>query len=71
VLVIFVLCGILRLARFNVVNLKGEYIGMPITMNGLIVPLIYFTMLPTRYYAMVFSLSAGLMISPWRIKKLL
>ena len=38
-LVLFVLCGILRLARFNVVNLTGEYIGMPITWNGLLVPL--------------------------------
>src|SRR5438445_417940 len=35
-LVLFVLCGILRLARFNVVNLAGEYIGMPITWNGLL-----------------------------------
>jgi CDP-diacylglycerol--serine O-phosphatidyltransferase len=70
-LVIFVLCGILRLARFNVVNLKGKYIGMPITFNGLIVPLIYFAMLPTRYYAIVFLISAVFMISPLRIKKLL
>jgi CDP-diacylglycerol--serine O-phosphatidyltransferase len=70
VLVIFVLCGILRLARFNVINLKGVYIGTPITLNGLIVPLIYFAMLPTRYYAMIFLLSAAFMISPLRIKKL-
>jgi CDP-diacylglycerol--serine O-phosphatidyltransferase len=70
VLVLFVLCGILRLARFNVINLKGVYIGTPITLNGLIVPLIYFARLPTRYYALVFLLSAGLMISPLRIKKL-
>jgi CDP-diacylglycerol--serine O-phosphatidyltransferase len=69
VLVIFVLCGILRLARFNVVNLQSEYIGMPITMNGLMVPLIYWARLPTRYYALVFLLSAGLMIRPLRIKK--
>jgi CDP-diacylglycerol--serine O-phosphatidyltransferase len=69
VLVLFVLCGILRLARFNVVNLQGEYIGMPITMNGLMVPLIYWAGLPTRYYALVFLLSAGLMISPLRVKK--
>jgi CDP-diacylglycerol--serine O-phosphatidyltransferase len=71
VLVIFVLCGILRLARFNVINLKGAYIGMPITMNGLIVPLLYWAGLPTSYYALVFLLSAGLMISPLRIKKLM
>jgi CDP-diacylglycerol---serine O-phosphatidyltransferase len=69
VLVLFVLCGILRLARFNVVNLSGEYIGMPITWNGLLVPLSYFVGLPTKYYGMVFVLSSVLMISPLRIKK--
>jgi CDP-diacylglycerol--serine O-phosphatidyltransferase len=68
-LVLFVLCGILRLACFNVVNLQGEYIGMPITMNGLMVPLIYWVGLPPWYYALVFVLSAGLMISPLRVKK--
>jgi CDP-diacylglycerol---serine O-phosphatidyltransferase len=69
VLVLFVLCGILRLARFNVVNLSGEYIGMPITWNGLLVPLIYGVGLPARYYGVVFGLSALLMISPLKIKK--
>ena len=42
---------------------------MPITMNGLMVPLIYWAGLPTQYYALVFLLSAGLMISPLRVKK--
>jgi CDP-diacylglycerol--serine O-phosphatidyltransferase len=69
VLVLFVLCGILRLARFNVVNLSGEYIGMPITWNGVIVPLSYFFGLPTKYYDIIFMLSSLLMISPLRIKK--
>jgi len=69
VLVLFVLCGILRLARFNVVNLAGEYIGMPITWNGLLVPLSYGVGLPTQYYGLVLVLSAVLMISPLRIKK--
>jgi CDP-diacylglycerol--serine O-phosphatidyltransferase len=69
VLVLFVLCGVLRLARFNVVNLSGEYIGMPISWNGLLVPLCYVVGLPTTYYGLVFGLSAVLMISPLRIKK--
>jgi CDP-diacylglycerol--serine O-phosphatidyltransferase len=69
VLVLFVVCGILRLARFNVVNLAGEYIGMPISWNGLLVPLCYAVGLPPRYYGLVFGLSAVLMISPLRIKK--
>ena len=68
-LVLFVLCGILRLARFNVVNLTGEYIGMPITWNGLLLPLSYAVGLPTQYYRLLLVLSAVLMISPLRIKK--
>jgi CDP-diacylglycerol--serine O-phosphatidyltransferase len=69
VLVLFVLCGILRLARFNVVNLTGEYIGMPITWNGLLLPLSYGVGLSTQYYGLLLVLSAVLMISPLRIKK--
>ena len=67
--VLFVLCGILRLARFNVVNLAGEYIGMPITWNGLLLPLSYGIGLPTQYYGPLLVLSSVLMISPLRIKK--
>ena len=69
VLVLFVLCGLLRLARFNVVNLTGEYIGMPITWNGLLVPLSYYSGLPPKYYSLVLLVSSVLMISPLRIKK--
>jgi len=68
-LVLFVVCGILRLARFNVVNLAGGYIGMPITWNGLLLPLSYGVGLPTKYYGPLLVLSAVLMISPLRIKK--
>jgi CDP-diacylglycerol--serine O-phosphatidyltransferase len=68
-LVLFVLCGILRLARFNVVNLAGEYIGMPITWNGLLLPLCYGVGLPPQYYGPLLVLSSVLMISPLRIKK--
>jgi CDP-diacylglycerol---serine O-phosphatidyltransferase len=69
IMVLFVLCGILRLARFNVVNLAGEYIGMPITWNGLLIPLSYGVGLPTQYYGPLLVLSSVLMISPLRIKK--
>jgi len=69
VLVLFVLCGLLRLARFNVVNLTGEYIGMPITWNGLLVPLSYYSGLPLKYYSLVLLVSSVLMISPLRIMK--
>lgn len=70
-LIIFVLCGALRLARFNVTNIKGAYQGMPITMNGLIIPLIYFVMLPVKYYFVVYLVSAALMIGSFKVKKII
>ena len=70
VLVFFVLCGIARLARFNITNLKGYYQGMPITMNGLIIPAIYFAGLPAEWYPLVYALSGVLMISSFRVKKI-
>jgi phosphatidylserine synthase len=51
------------------VNLSGEYIGMPITWNGLLIPLSYGVGLPTQYYGPLLVLSSVLMISPLRIKK--
>ena len=30
----FVLCGALRLARFNVLNISGYFVGIPITLAG-------------------------------------
>jgi phosphatidylserine synthase len=52
-----------------VVNLTGEYIGMPITWNGLLVSLSYFGGLSPKYYGLLFAVSSVLMISPLRIKK--
>ncbi|MBD3312853.1 CDP-diacylglycerol--serine O-phosphatidyltransferase [Candidatus Woesearchaeota archaeon] len=69
--IILVVCGALRLARFNITKAKGVYQGMPITLNGIIFPILYFAMLPAEYYFIVFLCSAGLMISPFRIKKIL
>lgn len=71
VLVFFVLCGIARLARFNILNLKGYYLGIPITMNGLIFPIIYFAGLPLIYFPLVYALSGVLMISSFKVKKII
>jgi len=37
----FILCGAFRLARFNVLNIHEYYVGIPITLAGFIVALIY------------------------------
>lgn len=68
--IFFVLSGILRLARFNVSENKTVYQGMPITFNGLIVPLIYITKLPVVFYPFVYLVSGVLMISSFKLKKI-
>jgi CDP-diacylglycerol--serine O-phosphatidyltransferase len=67
---IFIFSGILRLARYNIMDTKKEYSGMPITLNGLIIPLIYFFNVPFDYYPYIFLVLGMLMISTLRIKKL-
>jgi len=73
---IFLFCGILRLARFNIMDSKGVFRGMPITLNGIIIPIVYF--IGSRYYEhtyirffpYLYLFLAILMVSSLRIKKL-
>ncbi len=37
---IYIMCGAFRLARFNVLNIKDHFIGVPITLAGLIMAVI-------------------------------
>ena len=67
--VIFACCGALRLARFNVVKEKG-FIGMPITVNGLLFPVLLFFHAPLILLHIVMGLSAVLMVSGLKFKKL-
>lgn len=67
---IFLFCGILRLARYNIMDLKGSFHGMPITMNGIIIPLAYFLDVPIKFYPYIYLILGILMVSSFRIKKL-
>ena len=67
---IFLFCGILRLARYNIMDIKGGFAGMPITLNGIIIPLVYVARLPIDYYPYLYILLGILMVSSLRIKKL-
>ena len=67
---IFLFCGILRLARYNIMELKGSFQGMPITLNGIIIPLAYFLDVPIRFYPYIYLALGILMVSSFRIKKL-
>ncbi|MBI2661306.1 CDP-diacylglycerol--serine O-phosphatidyltransferase [Candidatus Woesearchaeota archaeon] len=67
---VYLFCGILRLARFNLTSLKGEYQGMPITLNGIIIPAIFFLDVAKIYYPYIYLVLGVLMISSIRVKKL-
>lgn len=67
---IFLFCGILRLARYNIMELKGSFQGMPITLNGIIIPLSYFLDTPIRFYPYIYLVLGIFMVSSFRIKKL-
>lgn len=67
---LFLFACILRLARYNIMHIKNAYAGMPITMNGLIVPALYFFHAPAVYYPYIYLLLSVLMISTLKIKKM-
>lgn len=67
--VLFVCAGALRLARFNVTDVKG-FEGMPITVNGVLFPLMYFVNVPPFWMLIVMGVSAVLMVSSIRFRKI-
>jgi CDP-diacylglycerol--serine O-phosphatidyltransferase len=70
ILVYFTSCGVLRLARFNAINEKG-FIGVPITVNGLLFPILYFIIGNFNNYILIIYVIMGLlMISTLKIKKI-
>ena len=66
---IFALCGMIRLARYNIREYSNHFFGMPITTNGLIVPLIFFLGLPD-ILPIIYLLSAILMVSSFKFPRL-
>ncbi len=74
VCILFVVCGALRLARFNILNISEYFLGIPITIAGLLLALLsllisYATVNPTIVLVTVFALSL-LMVSNLKIPKL-
>ncbi len=66
---IFLFCGILRLARFNIMQSKDSFEGMPITLTGILIPLIYFVQVPFQFYPYLYLGLGILMISSIKFKK--
>lgn len=65
----FVCTGALRLARFNITKIKG-FIGMPITVNGILFPILYFISTPLWIVYIIMAIASYLMISSIRFRKI-
>src|SRR5699024_3819508 len=70
--VLFILCGAVRLARYNVKEFDGVFYGVPITAAGVILGLCYFLSpyLHILFFVFVISTLTVLMVSPIRIAKM-
>ncbi len=69
ILIYFAVCGMLRLARFNISNTKG-FEGVPITFNGILFPLLFFIFQSfNNYFLIIYGIMGILMISTLKIKK--
>lgn len=69
-LAFFVCCGALRLARFNITHPK-YYEGLPITFNGMLVPVLFFLKAPHYLFPYILLISGILMVSTIRAKKVI
>ncbi len=70
--ILFVFCGVLRLARYNILAATGVkgFIGMPITVNGIIIPVLYFGGIDVNFFPYIYLILSFLMVSTIRIGKL-
>lgn len=69
--IIFALCGAVRLARFNVLNIKTYFVGVPITFAGplLAIFVLLSNRLPLYFYPIATILLSYLMVSKIKIPK--
>lgn len=69
-ILIFVIAGAFRLARFNVINLQGSFMGMPITIAGALLAFSLFFRLDNAVYAVIMLVLSFLMVSKFKFKKI-
>ncbi len=69
--VLYIACGALRLARFNVMDATGYFVGLPITAAGTLLTLSFFFThaLSPVFYMFLYPILAILMISTFTLKK--
>lgn len=69
---VFTVCGALRLARFNILRVKGYFVGVPITVAGPVLAgaAVLSPWLGATALAVLLLVLAGLMVSTIRVPKL-
>ena len=68
--IFFLFCGILRLARYNIMHIREGFEGMPITLNGIIIPAIFLFKVPIDFYPYIYLILGILMVSSIRFRKI-
>lgn len=70
--VIYISSGAFRLARFNVSESNGFFIGLPITAAGTVITLSYFglSVLPPVFYMFLMVICSLLMVSTFTLRKI-
>ncbi|OIJ16196.1 CDP-diacylglycerol--serine O-phosphatidyltransferase [Anaerobacillus arseniciselenatis] len=69
--IIFIACGAIRLARFNVSEHHGYFVGLPITAGGCIltVSFLFIGVIPNPVFMFIIIILSILMISTFKVKK--
>jgi phosphatidylserine synthase len=65
---IYVIFGLLRLSRFNAINLN-EYYGLPITIGAIFVILLFLSKINFYLYSILLILTSFLFISSLKIRR--
>lgn len=70
--ILFILCGAVRLAKYNIKDFDGVFYGLPITVAGIAMALCYLLLpyLPILFFVSLESLLMILMVAPIRIAKM-
>lgn len=70
--IVFPVCGAIRLARFNILNISTHFLGVPITFAGGFIALLvlFHGMVPWVIYPVSMVALSGLMVSSIRVPKL-
>jgi CDP-diacylglycerol---serine O-phosphatidyltransferase len=68
----FALCGAVRLARFNVLNITTHFVGVPITFAGGLMALLvlFYKVIPWFIFPFAMAILAFLMVSTFKVPKL-